>query len=125
MNAQPITITATLAAWVSPGYQQRDLLACLEKGDSVRAMNALSFYGTPERNEFADCVRIGEADVTVRLIPRDEQTRLVVQALEKQLNEERVKWHERQQAILDEISKLQCLEYSPADSNVTPIKGAA
>jgi hypothetical protein len=52
--------------------------------------------------------------VTVRLIPKDQQTRLAVQALEAQLAEERVKWHQRQEAILAEINKLQALEFSPA-----------
>jgi predicted flavoprotein YhiN len=109
-----ITITATLAAWVSPGHSQRELRSALERGDDVRALSTLTFYGAPDRKDFADCARMGEADITVRLIPKDEQARLIVQALQAQLAEERVKWHQRQEAILAEIAKLSALEYVEA-----------
>lgn len=112
MNQQPITITATVAAWVSKGYGQRDLMDQVQRGDAVGAAGTLMFYGAPSKEKFSDYIRVGEADVTVRLIPKDEQTRLMVQALQAQLNEERSKWHARQQAILAEISKLQALEFT-------------
>jgi hypothetical protein len=111
---KPITITATLAAWISTGHQQRELRSALERGDNIRALSTLSFYGGPDRKDFADCIRMGEADITVRLIPKDEQTKLMVRALQAQLAEERVKWHQRQEAILAEISKLSALEYVEA-----------
>jgi hypothetical protein len=109
--ANPITITATLAAWVSKGYSQRDLMDCVERGDGVGAVNALTIYGSPDKKEFSEYIRVGEADVTVRLIPKDEQTKRMVQALQAQLDEERISWHARQQAILAEISKLQALTF--------------
>lgn len=115
MNAQPITVTATVACWVSKGaYSRRRLGQGVDEGDSIEVVEALAFYGKPDRTEFGDWVRAGEADITVRLIPKDQQTRLAVQALEAQLAEERVKWHQRQEAILAEIHKLQALEYMPA-----------
>jgi hypothetical protein len=110
MNAQPITITATVACWVAK-YSQRDLTNCMESGDGVAATNALVFYGKPERETFSDYLRVGEADITVRLIPHDEQNRLMVKALQEQLTEERLKWHQRQESILAEISKYSALEY--------------
>lgn len=108
---KPITITATVAVWVTPGYSQRELLASLERGRRVDAIEQLSFYGSPDKEDFGNFIRVGEADVTVRLLPKDEQTRLAVQALQAQLDEERVKWHERQQAILAEISKLSAISF--------------
>lgn len=109
---KPLTITATVACWGhKDAYNMRELTAALEKGDSVRAVNNLICYGKPDMDKFADYVRMGEADVTLRLIPKDEQTRLAVQALQTQLAEERVKWHQRQEAILAEISKLQALTF--------------
>lgn len=112
---KPITITATVACWVSKGYSQRELMQAVEHGDNLEAINALSIYGAPDRKEFGEYIRVGDADITVRLIPKDEQTKLMVQALQRQLAEERVKWHERQQAILAEISKLSALEYVEAE----------
>jgi hypothetical protein len=117
MNAQPITITATVACWISKdSYSLRRLGEGVDEGDGVEVVEALAFYGKPDRVEFGEWVRAGEADVTVRLIPKDQQTRLAVQALEAQLAEERVKWHQRQEAILAEIHKLQAIEYTPADT---------
>lgn len=115
MNAQPITVTATVACWVSKdAYSMRRLRESVERSDSIETVEALAFYGKPDRTEFGEWVRAGEADITVRLIPKDQQTRLAVQALEAQLAEERVKWHQRQEAILAEINKLQALEFEPA-----------
>jgi hypothetical protein len=112
MNAQPITITATVACWVSrDAYSLRNLRESMEKGDSITTVETLAFYGKPDRETFGEWVRAGEADVTVRLLPKDEQTRMAVQMLQNQLAEERVKWHQRQEAILAEINKLQALEY--------------
>ena len=117
MNAQPITVTATVACWVSKdAYSLRNLRESMETGDSIAAVEALAFYGAPDREKFGEWVRAGDADVTLRLMPRDEQTRLAVQALEAQLSEERAKWSQRQEAILAEINKLQALEYTPADT---------
>jgi len=111
MNA-PITISATMAVWLSPStYSNRpqELLAALERGHSIEALNMLSFYGPSEKATFAECIRVGEADITVRLIPRDEQTRLAIKVLNDKLNQMRAAYHQRQQEILSEISKLTAL----------------
>jgi hypothetical protein len=109
--SKPITITATVACWLSK-HNQRSFTDAVERGDGVRTVGLTILYGSPDKKEFgSDYIRIGEADVTIRLIPKDEQTRLMVQALQTQLAEERVKWHQRQEAILAEISKLQALTF--------------
>lgn len=109
---KPITITATVAAWVTPGYQQRELMRAVEKRNGVTAVNAVALWGPPEATEFgSDYTRIGEAEVTLRLLPRDEQTRLAVTALQRKLEEERAAWLTRQQQILEEISKLQAITF--------------
>lgn len=110
----PITITATVAAWAMKGHSHNELLRSMENGNSISAISALQFYGPTNKETFSDCIRVGEADITVRLFPKDEQTRLAVQALQAQLSEERVKWHQRQEAILAEISKLTALTFDEA-----------
>lgn len=113
----PITITATVAAWLTNSeYHGRpqDLLAAIERGDAVGAVSMLSLYGPPSKQTFSDCLRVGEADVTVRLMPRDEQTRLAVAALNGQLEKLRAAYLTRQQEIMAQISKLQAIEYVEA-----------
>jgi hypothetical protein len=113
--AKPIVITATVACWIGKdAYNQTRLRDYVESGDAVATVGQLMFYGSPERKTFSDYIRVGEADVTVRMIPKGEQTKLMVQALQTQLAEERVKWRQRQEAILAEISKLSAIEYVEA-----------
>jgi hypothetical protein len=109
---EPVTVTATVAVWLhTTEYSGRpqDLTAYLEKGDAVSAINMLSFYGPTTKQTFSDCTRIGEADITMRLISRDEQTRLALTALQAQLEKLRSAYMQRQQEILAQISKLQAL----------------
>jgi hypothetical protein len=112
--SEPIKITATVAAWL-PGHKTpNDLLAAIERGDNVGLVGScLWFYGAPDKTAFGDYVRVGEAEITVTLMPRDEQVRLAVQMLQKQLEAARAEWMERQRAIMAEISKLQAIEYTP------------
>jgi hypothetical protein len=110
---EPITITATVAVWCAK-YNLSTFNAHMQQGNSLRAAHTLTYYGPTDHDTFGDFIRMGEADITVRLIPKDEQTRRMVQALQAQLAEERVKWHQRQEAILAEISKLSALEYVEA-----------
>lgn len=106
---EPLTITATVAAWLPTYSTPRDLMDALASGDTMKAVNALQFYGDPSREKFAEYIRVGEADITVRLVSRDEQTRIALEALNAQLQKLRAAYMERQQEILSEISKLQAL----------------
>jgi hypothetical protein len=110
--SQPIVVTATVSAWLhnsSYGNRPQDLITALERGNPYEVINMLSFYGAADRETFADCIKVGEADVTVRLIPRDEQTRIALDALNQQLQKLRAAYMERQQEIMTQISKLQAL----------------
>jgi hypothetical protein len=110
--SNPITITATVAVWVSVGYQQRDLMTAVEKGNSLAAINATTLWGPPTAKSFGEnYTRVGEADVTLRLLPHDDQVRMAVLALQQRLERERAEWLTKQQEILAEISKLQAISY--------------
>lgn len=104
----PVTISTTVAVWLSSGSNPARELT----GEAHSIVGNLAFYGMPDRSSFGDWIRVGEADVVVRLIPRDEQVRMAVEALNKKLNEARAEWLTRQQEILAEISKLQALEFT-------------
>ena len=117
-NNKPITISATTAVWMysgSGGARINTLMANIERGEHLEAINSLSFYGSPEREAFGDSyVRVGEAQVTVTLIPRDEQTRMAVEGLNKRLAKLRAEYHRAEQALLRDISKLSAIEYVEA-----------
>jgi hypothetical protein len=112
--SQPITITATVGAYLT------------EPESDYRGVNALlSSLDNPERHKFvignlfvysaSDMSKAwllaGEADITVRLMPRDEQTAIAVERLQAKLAKERAESMQRQNAILAEISKLQAITY--------------
>lgn len=109
---EPVTVSATVSAWLpNSEYSNKpqDLMTALERGDATAVVNMLVLYGDASREKFADYVRVGEADITVRLIPRDEQTRMALGLLNEQLQKLRAAYQERQQQILAQISKLQAL----------------
>jgi hypothetical protein len=112
VNSQPITVTTTVAVWLAnTEYSGRpqDLVDALAKGDAIRVVNLLQFYGEAGKEKFCDYIKVGEADITLRLISRDEQTRMALEALNAQLQKLRAAYMERQQEILTQISNLQAL----------------
>lgn len=115
MNNEPITVTATVSVWLGNSEYSRtrpqDLVAALEKGDTHAVVNAVYFYGPADKEKFADNIKVGEADITIRLISRDEQTRMALEGLNEQLQKLRAAYHERQQEILTQISKLQAITF--------------
>lgn len=113
MNA-PITVTTTRAVWLSSYHSPADLMARVERGDSGAIVDMVSIYGDPKREAWAGYTRVGEADVTVRLLPRDEQTRMALAGLNAKLDQLRAAYLEKQQEILEEIQKLQALDYVEA-----------
>jgi hypothetical protein len=110
--SKPITITATRAVWINQYHTPAELLSYLERGEHGRIVDIVSVYGSPDMDKFGDTyTRIGEADVTLRLLPRDEQTKLAVQALQQKLDQLRAAYMAKQQEIMDQISRMQAIEY--------------
>jgi hypothetical protein len=110
MNA-PITITGTCAVWLNEFHTPAEILDYLDAGNTCRALDVMCFYGSPELEKFSSYARIGEAQVTVTLLPRDKQTAMAVQALNAKLQELRAAYQQKQQEIMDQISRLQAIEY--------------
>jgi hypothetical protein len=107
----PLTITATRAVWMNEYHTPAELLAYIERGDYGRAVDIVWCYGEPEKKELSNYTRVGEADITLRLLPRDQQAAMAVEALSKKLQELRAAYMQKQQEILDQISKLQAITY--------------
>lgn len=109
--SNPITITGTVAVWLYSFNSPTDLLTALEKGNTQSVLGMLSYYGSPAQEKFGDHVRVGEADVTVRLFPRDEQTRQAVELLKAKSDKLRAAYLAAQQELLEQIQKLSAIDY--------------
>ncbi len=108
----PLTITATVPAWFSvptSDYMRRELDRSIELEDAIAIVNALTFYRSCEGNAPAGWIRMGEADITVRLISKDEQTQQAVAALNAKLDDLRAAYLTKQQEIMRQISELQAI----------------
>lgn len=109
--SNPIVITGTVAAWLYSFNSPADLLAAVEKGNTQAVLGMISYYGSPDQKSFGDHVRVGEADVTLRLFPRDEQTRMAVEALKAKADKLRAAYLTAQQDIYEQIQKLSAIDY--------------
>lgn len=111
--SEPITITATVAAWLPEWNKPHQLVERLQAGDGVKVVNSLHLYGPPSMKDFGKYVRVGDATITLTLLPQDDQVRLAVEGLKRQIEEARAAWLEKQRELMDEISKLQAITYQP------------
>jgi hypothetical protein len=106
---KPITIKATVPAWLFYFNSVDDLSAAIKRKDSKAALAMLSFaQGDMSKGE-NPYTRIGEAEITVTLRPHDQIVVAQIDALNASLAAERAESMRRQNTILDRISKLQAL----------------
>lgn len=114
MNAQPITITATLPAWLTYGDGITRLLDHVKKGSGQAAASMLAYYAGDMTKGERPWTRVGTAELTITLLPSDDMTTAALQSLQAELASERAESMQRQNAILERISKLQALTYEPS-----------
>lgn len=114
--SEPVTVTITQSAWLHNGYgcNPNDLIDALARGDTKALSRMLHYYGGPDQEKFGDYTKVGTAEVTIQFLPRDEQVRLAVAALNEKLNKARSEWLTTQQQIMEQINKLQALDYVEA-----------
>jgi hypothetical protein len=102
-----ITITATLPAWASSSYQATNMLRHLKDGEPQKAAETM-FFASGDM-ESLQWIRVGEADLTVRVHSESAIVAGQLQALQRELDNARAEWMTKQQEILERISKLQAL----------------
>jgi hypothetical protein len=106
---EPITITATLPAWL-PNFQPLDrMLSHLKAGNSNAVADMLTYTDNDMGTGRDPYALVGEATITVRLMPHDALTAARINSLQRELEAGRAEWMERQQQIMERISKLQAL----------------
>jgi hypothetical protein len=110
-NTESIKITATTTAWLASWRNVNDLHASLQKGKFREVVDSLSYASWDMGKGESPYTEIGEATITVSVKPRDQLAASQVRALQKTLEAERAKFMERQSEILEQINKLQALEY--------------
>lgn len=102
-------IETTIGAWATSEYAMSAFLDCLAAGKGTLAANLL--HSTPHDMTEHGWIKVGTAHITVELLdPKDIQNEQLA-ALQAQLQKERADSQMRQNAILDQISKLQALEW--------------
>ena len=107
--SNPITIKATRGVWLSTHNNLSDVAHYLEQGKTDIALNLLSIVGPASWETFSDYIRIGDAEVTLTLKPRDEQAAMAVMQLRAKLDKLREAYAEAQREILAQISKYEAL----------------
>jgi hypothetical protein len=111
MNA-PITITGTTKAWTTSQWRNIDhILHLVKEGDFDEAASALG-YIKDDMSNMEGWAEIGVATITVTFHPRDELVAKELDGLNTQLQKVRADNQQRENAILDRISKLQALEHT-------------
>lgn len=112
MNA-PVKITATVGAYLTEYREHADLLHYME--DPERHSGLVGNFVAYSAHDMSRCwQRIGEAQITLSLSSKDEMVQSAIKALNGQIEEARAKFMEKQAELLERISKLQALEFTPA-----------
>ena len=112
MNA-PVTITATVDAYITEYRQPADLLRHVEDPEHHRELVG-SFIAYSSYDMSRSWTRVGEAQITLILSSKDEMVQSAIKALKGQIEKARAEFMEKQAELLERISKLQALEFTPA-----------
>lgn len=108
----PAKITATTKVWTTSKYfNMEHVLELLKEGKTQSAVDCLNFTNS-NMSDCEDWVEVGFAEVTVTLFSRDEVVSKELDSLNAQLQKVRAENQQRENAILDRISKLQALDYT-------------
>jgi hypothetical protein len=101
--------TGKTFAWISSDWKSYAELLEMT-GDGDRAVDYLSYSAHDMGG--SGWIKVGEAKVTVELLPQDEMHASQLDALNKKLAAIRADNQQRENFILDQISKLQALTFT-------------
>lgn len=105
---KPITITATLPAWLPYFHSIEAFVAALSKSDN-RAADMLYFSANDLGKGDNPYTLVGDAVIAVTIQPRDEITGNRVKALQAQLEAVQQESQRKQAIIREQISNLLAL----------------
>ena len=110
MNASGTIKAWTTSKWHDITYVEE----MLKEGRTDEALAAL-VYTNADMSDTEDWTEVGTAEVTVTFHPRDTVVAKELEGLKAQLERVRADNHLRENAILDRISKLQAIAYTPEE----------
>lgn len=101
---KPITITATVPAYLMPHNSVHALLERVRAGKPC--VDMLAFWTFHPGKDYT---HVGDAQITVELGSEDQLVAAQIQALKAAIDEARTEFMRKQQALLDQIQKLSAL----------------
>ena len=108
----PIQLTGTVKAWTTSQWRNVDhILHIVKNGNFDEAASGMA-YTNNNMSDAEGWAEVGVATITITLHPRDELVAKELEGLNTQLQKVRAENQQRENAILDRISKLQALEYT-------------
>lgn len=110
--SEPIKFTGTTKVWTTSPWSNIDhILHTVKEGELDEAAGEL-VYLNHDMSDTEGWSEVGVATITVTLHPRDEIVAKELEGLNTQLQNVRAENQQRENAILDRISKLQALEFT-------------
>ena len=111
----PIKFTGTTKVWTTSQWRNVDhILHLVKEGDLDEAASGMTYI-----NHDMSCTEgwaeVGVATITVTFHPRDELVAKELDGLNTQLQKVRAENQQRENAILDRISKLQAITYDAGE----------
>lgn len=108
----PVKITGTLKAWTTSKWRGIDEINhMISEGKNDEAINGMTYLSN-DMSAVDEWTEVGIAEITVTFYPRDTVVDKELNGLNTQLQKVRAENQQRENAILDRISKLQALEYT-------------
>jgi hypothetical protein len=109
--SEPIKFTGTTKAWTTSQWRDVEhILQTIKGGEFDEAASELT-YINHDMSDTEGWVEVGVATITVTFYPRDELVAKELDGLNTQLQKVRAENQQRENAILDRISKLQAITY--------------
>jgi len=111
----PIQFTGTTKAWTTSQWRNVDhILHLVKEGDFDEAASEMT-YINHDMSDAESWVEVGVATITVTFHPREELVAKELDGLNTQLQKVRAENQQRENAILDRISKLQAITYDAGE----------
>lgn len=111
---EPIKITGTVAVWLPSFNSPADLQVALQRVDIRRVIDMTTLYGDIGKDAFGDYARIGDAEVTITFLSRDEQVAAASAVIRRELELAAIAYAEKRDELMTKLSNLQALEYVEA-----------
>ena len=111
----PIQFTGTTKVWTTSQWRDVEhILHTIKGGEFDEAASAMT-YINHDMSDTEGWVEVGVATITVTFHPREELVAKELEGLNTQLQKVRAENQQRENAILDRISKLQAITYDAGE----------